>query len=142
MAEVNEKPNSLHIAQDLEQFDYDEAITLSTSYATVLTIRCKKVRESVITFKNDDASIDMDYKIFGTTKKNPDFTDIDSDEWINLISAKTKASSSTYDHTESRPLDADTRWYESFSNTWTAVIVQMKADSGTPTAKIWHRGQN
>ena len=34
------------------------------------------------------------------------------------------------------------RSFETFSNPWRYVIVMVKAASGTPTVKIWHRGEN
>lgn len=124
-----------------EQYDFDESVTLSTSYTNALDIDSRLVRSSIITFNNPSGT-DTDYKIFGTAKKNPDTSNMDSDEWINLISVIDGATGTTYDHTASRPLDAGKRIYVTFGNPYKRVVVQMKADSGTPTVKLWHRGEN
>lgn len=120
-----------------EQFDDDQAVTLSTTYATKLTIDSTEIRQSVITI-DGDASINILYKIYGTAKLNPDLTDITTTGWVNLLS------SGAYDHNAEKTLTAgtNTRAYESFSNPWEYVIVQIKSASGTPTTKVYHRGQN
>ncbi len=126
-------------AREYEQYNSDEAIVLGTSYANVLAFDCMNVKESVIQFKNDDVAIGMNYKIFATAKKAVPLSTADpetEDHWINILST------GAYDHTTNTALSANARGFETFSNPWRYVIVMAKADSGTPTLKIWHRGEN
>jgi len=139
MAQVNPSSGTIAVAREFQQHNYDEAITLSTSYANVLEFDAMNIRESTIMFKNDDGGIDMDYKIFATAKPGVDITTADpeaDDEWINLLST------GAYDHTTATEIPATLRTFETFSNPWRYIIVMAKSDSGTPTLKIWHRGEN
>ena len=126
-------------AREYEQYDYDEAVVLGTSFAKILSFDAMNIRESTIQFINTDATIDMDYKIFATAKKGIDLASADpeaDDEWINLLSP------TTYVHATATEIPALLRAFETFSNPWRYVIVMAKADSGTPTIKLWHRGEN
>lgn len=131
--QINNRAGSLY-----EQLDYDEAFCTSCSYANALVIDSREVKESVIALKNDDCCIDMDYKIYGSIKPGANQCCICADEWFNLISI---SGCCAYCHCSSTALDATVRAVETFSNPWRWVIVQVKADSGTPTAKLWHRGE-
>lgn len=127
------------VARDYERYNWDEAFVTGTGYTKCLLIDSMKVRESVVQFKNDDGAIDMDYKIFASAKKGQDMASVDpetDDRWINLLST------GVYDHATAISLPAGDRAFEAFSNPWRYVIVMIKADSGTPTLKIWHRGEN
>lgn len=129
---------TIALARQYELYNSDEAIVLSATYANVLTFDAMHIRESTIQFKNDDGSIDMDYKIFATAKKAVVLSTADpeaDDEWINLLS------SGAYDHTTATEIPATLRAFETFTNPWRYIIVMAKADSGTPTLKIWHRGE-
>lgn len=118
------------------QYNYDEAITLSNAYSNRLVFNCSRITESVIAINNDSASIVISYKIFGTAKLNPNTADITSAEWINLLSP------ATYDHTTEKSIPISAKAYESFSNPWEYIVVQIKSASGTPTCHVYHRGSN
>lgn len=138
MTQINEG-GTIATARDYERYNYDEAFTTGTGYTKCLLIDSMKVRESTIQFKNDDGAIDMDYKIFASAKKGQDMASVDpetDDRWINLKSPD------PYDHTFAISLPATARAFETFSNPWRYIIIMIKADSGTPTLKIWHRGEN
>lgn len=139
MTQVNPQSGTIAPARHWQQHNLDEAFVTSTSYVNCLEFDALNIRESTIMFKNDDGVIDMDYKIFASAKPSLDLTTADpeaDDEWINLLS------SGVYDHTTATSLPATARAFETFSNPWRYIIVMVKADSGTPTLKIWHRGEN
>jgi len=138
MAQVN-LGGSIAPARDFEIYNQDEDFTTSTAYQVCLRIDALNIRESAILLKNDDGAIDMDYKIFASAKKAINLATADpevDDEWINLLSP------AAYVHTTSKALDANLRVFETFSNPWRWVLVMIKADSSSPTLKIWHRGEN
>jgi len=131
---------NISIALEYDQYDFDESFVTSGSYVVALKIDAMKIRESTIQFINKGAATeDVTYKIFGSAKKA---IKIDSaapeteDEWINLLST------GAYNHATEVTIPDGDRAFETFSNPWRWVIVMIKATVGTPTVKIWHRGEN
>lgn len=122
-----DRPQSLCVAQDFVQTGLDEAVTLGTSMANVLIIDCKKLRSVTVMLRLDDAAIDGDYQVFSTCKENPSTT-VTSDEWY-----PEKVSTSLVHEANSK---------DTFTGNFTYIIVQAKADSGTPTLKAWYKGSN
>lgn len=124
------------------QFDFDEGISVGTSYVTALTIDCTNVTESVIDISNTHASQDITYQVFGSAKQSPNFADTTSSEWMNLLSAQ----GSSYDHTTNKTVthsaSNNARAYESFGNPWQWVLLVVKGSGAATTAKVYHRGQN
>lgn len=139
MAQVD-KFTSISVAQDFEQYNYDTAITLSTTYASVLKINRSKLNRSIIHFKHvASAAETVSYKIFGSADPtiniataNPE-TD---DSWVNLLS------SGAYSHTAETAMLSGSRSINSLTDAYKFIIIMAKASAGTPTLKIWHRGQN
>ena len=126
MVQTN-KPQSLCIAQDFIQTGLDEAVALSGSMANVLVIDCKKLKTVTVMLRLDDAAIDGDYQVFSTCKESPS-TDVTSDEWF-----AEKASTALTHNVNSK---------DTFTGNFSFIIVQAKADSGTPTLKAWYKGSN
>ena len=124
------------------QLNKNEAFTCGTSYANALVFSAKFIRESVFVIKNDDATIGMDYKIYGSLKNDADATTLTDDDWVNLLSIKAGHDGTTYDHDQASALDATKKVVETLDNPYSKIVVQIKSDSGTPTAKVWHRGEN
>jgi len=131
---------------------YEEGIAITTTYKNVLLIDARRVNQTVIEF-NNIGSDDLHYQIFATAKpipevlqyvKTPTNTAVDktSIEWVNLLSIIEGATGSTYDHTFQKTLGDKKRFYESFANEWTAVLVTAKSDTSSTILSIWSRGQN
>lgn len=94
MAQEN-KGGTIAIAREYEQYNSDEVVTASTTYANILEFDAMNIRESTIQITNKGAAI-LTYKIFGSAKKGQLLSGIDpqtNDAWINLLST------GTYDHT-------------------------------------------
>lgn len=116
---------SLYIDQFKEKSGSDEAVSLSDSFANVLVIDMRLYRTVGVSLRLDDAAIDGDYQIFGSYKRDPDTSDVSGDEW-------TVEKVSTALAHEVNSNDVITKPYFK-------VVVQAKADSGTPTLKAWYR---
>lgn len=120
----------------------DENITVTTTYLNVLEIDSKDISDSVITLLNDDSTNDLTYKIYASGKVQ-DLIPADSDDsWINILIDFNVDDSvpANYEHDRAKTIPAQLKHYESFSNKWRWVRVQMQTASGTITAKAWHRG--
>lgn len=95
----------------------------------------------------DTTTDTINYSIYATASNSPDITNIDSDEWVNLLSiiAIEDGDEADYSHDYTKALayvDAtDSRTYESFANRWNRVLVFMEADSSRSSAILYHRGQ-
>ena len=110
------------------QIDYDEAKALSTSMANVLVIDdIGSKKNTTIIIRLDDGAIDGDYQIFTTNKQNPGST-VTEDHWFAEVA--------------STALTHNINVKQRISGEFTAIVVQAKADSGTPTLKIWSRSLN
>lgn len=121
------EPINYGASSDFAVIGKDEAITLGTDFANVLEIDCQKLRGVTIILRLDDAAIDGDYKIFTTCKRNPSST-ITSDEW--------------YEELASTSITHNVNTKNTISGYFTKIIVQAKADSGTPILKAWFKGVN
>ncbi|NIT99613.1 MAG: hypothetical protein GWN01_01310 [Nitrosopumilaceae archaeon] len=117
---------SINIAQDWDGLNQDEAISLTTSYQNVLTIKSMKFRNITVLLHIVGAA--GNFKIFGTTKQTPDTSDVTKDEW--------------YEEVAETALSADVTNKARISGEYTYLVVQMKAGAGTPTGKVWWRGMN
>jgi len=120
----------------------DENITVTTTYTNVLEIDSKDISDSVITLFNDDSTNDLTYKIYASGKVQ-DLIPADSDDsWINILINFLVDDSvpANYEHDREKTIPAQLKIYESFSNKWRWVRVQMATASGTVPAKAWHRG--
>ncbi len=117
----------------------DEAISVDTSYANGLIINSRDVKDSVITLYNDDVTATLSYKIYASAKFSLTVPADSDTSWVNIIDTELEDPAS-YDHDLERTIPARGVFYESFSNKWGWVRVEMKSSSGTITAKAWHRG--
>lgn len=116
------------VAQDFSIYGEDEAIVLSGSFANVLEIDFRELRTATLILRLDHASIDGDYQIFATTKENAGST-VTADHWVP--------------ETASTALTHEVNVEKVFTGkNYSKIIVQAKADSGTPTLKAWFRGDN
>jgi len=118
----------------------DESISVGVTYANAIVIDSRTVKDSAVILFNDDAVETCDYKIFGTTKTGGS-APIDSDDsWVNILDLEVEPVD--YDNDKFKTLPAKGVFYESYSNKWAYVRIQMKASAGTIICKIWHRGIN
>lgn len=116
------------IAQDFSIYGEDEAKALSGSFANVLEIDMRELKTVTVIIRLDDATIDGDYQIFATTKRDPGST-VTEDHWVP--------------ETVSTGLTHNVNVEKVFTGkNYSKVIIQAKADSGTPTLKAWFRGDN
>ena len=120
----------------------DEAITVTDTYANVLEVNSLNISDSAITLYNDDAVKSLTFKIYASSKNTGTIPADGDDSWINILRDLSIDDSipANYDHNREKTIPALIRTYESFSNKWGWVRVQMKTASGTLTAKAWHRG--
>ncbi|WP_428323675.1 hypothetical protein [Nitrosopumilus sp.] len=122
-----EKSISGKIAQDFHRTGYDEADTLTTSWANKVVIKNKDFRNLGFTIRIDGGAIDGDYRVYGTYKPNAD-TDVSGDEW--------------QEETASTALTRDVNVSAVITKPYDTIIIQAKADSDTPAFKYWYRGMN
>jgi hypothetical protein len=137
MAQSNDG-GTIGVATSHESYSWDESFVTSSTYEIALTIDAMKIRESTIQFINKGTGA-VTYKIFGSAKKGQKYRIVNpetDDAWINLLS------SGTYDHATETSIPDGDRAFETFSNPWRYLTIMIKATSGTPTVKIWHRGEN
>jgi len=118
----------------------DESITVTTAFTTLFTVDLDGYADAVLNIRNDDASLGLEYKIYGSSKQT-DTLPIDSDDsWTNILDLSTDPQD--YNDGESKIIPTQTTFYESLSNKWRWFRIQMKTTSGTITAKVWFRGRN
>ena len=122
----------------------DEAISVTPAFANKLLIDSRNIKDSVITIFNGDAVATLSYKIFGTAKDSATIPADADDSWINILrpigGTPDDSDPANYNDNLSKVIPALGLHYESFSNKWTFVRVQMASSAGTITAKAWHRG--
>ena len=125
-------------------FDYvvigaeDEAFVTSTTYANALVVDLQTTVDHVIQIKNTDASIPMFYKIYASPKVTGSAPSDGDDSWFNILSTSTNPQQ--YNHDKEKRLPALKWTAEGLSSRYAWLRIQIKSDSGTPTAKIWVRG--
>jgi len=123
----------------IEQFDYDEDVSVGSAFSKILAFNAVGLREHVFHFRNTDTSTAVTYKIFGTAKRSVDLADADpetDDEWINLVSP------ATYNHAATITIPANDRGRRSLTNVWRYIIVMASATSAVEDFKAYHRGQS
>lgn len=120
----------------------DENITVTTTYLNVLEIDSTDISDSVITMLNDDDTNDLTYKIYASGKNTNTIPPDSDDSWVNILIDFNVDDSvpANYEHDRAKTIPAKLKTYESFSNKWGWVRVQMATASGTVPAKAWHRG--
>ncbi len=121
---------------------FDENITVTDTYLNVLEIDSTNISDSVITLYNDDPTNSFVYKIYASAKVQSIIPDDSDDSWVNILIDLDVDDTipANYNHDREKEIPAKLRTYESFSNKWNWVRVQMKTASGTVPAKVWHRG--
>ncbi len=120
----------------------NENITVTDTYTNVLEVNSLDISDSVITLYNDDPINPLTYKIYASGK-NTTLIPADSDDsWVNILIDLLVDDTipANYDHNRAKSIPAKLKTYESFSNKWGWVRVQMETASGTLSAKVWHRG--
>jgi len=125
----------------MDQYDRDESISITAAEATLFTIDSRKIRDSVISFSNTNAST-MTIKIYGSAKGQltPDIPAFPDISWFNLLNTASTVTPSNYNNNKSVGILQNVPWYESFSNQWAWVIVRGNLASGSGTVEMWHRG--
>lgn len=122
----------------------DEAISVTTTYTNKLLIDSRSIRDSVITISNEDSSTSLSFKIYASAKDSGTIPLDTDDSWINILRPigliPDDSNPANYNHNFSKTIPALGLHYESFSNRWSWVRVQMQSTSGTISAKAWHRG--
>lgn len=120
----------------------DENITVTDAYLNVLEIDSANISDSVITIYNNDATNSLTYKVYASGKVQSTIPDDSDNSWVNILIDLLVDDTvpANYEHNREKELPALFTTYESFSNKWAWVRVQMKTASGTIIAKAWHRG--
>jgi hypothetical protein len=112
-------------------------VTSTDSFAIVLDIDTRGIRESIFSIFNTHGSNSIDYDIWGNLNSNP-------------ITALTGTADTDYDNgwVQIKTTTAQTAGaapaVETLSNPYTRVVVRIKATSSSNqgTVRIWHRGEN
>ncbi len=117
----------------------DESFTVTTSYTNALVVDLQQTTDHVIQIVNTDASIQMNYKIYASPNVSVGAPADGDDSWFNVLN---DTDPTTYDHDLAKAIPALAKAGEGLSNRFAWLRIQLKADSGTPTAKIWVRGTN
>jgi len=124
----------------------DEAITVTTTFTNKLLIDSRDIRDSVITIFNEDPTATLSFRIFGTNKDSTTIPPDADDSWINILrpigGSPDDSDPANYNDNLAKTIPALGLHYESFSNKWTFVRVQMATSVGTISARAWHRGTN
>lgn len=126
-------------------------------YTAVAGVKADNTEFSIDTGDNETAT-DLADSITNDTRTGTDVTTIDqtatsSTNVVTITASETGAEANSITLVSSNgtrlatsaatlTAGAGTRAFETFSNPWRYVIVMIKAASGTPTLKIWHRGEN
>jgi hypothetical protein len=120
----------------------NESITVTDTYTNVLEVNSLDISDSVITLLNDDPTNPLTYKIYASGKNTDTIPADNDDSWINILIDLLVDDTipANYEHDREKTIPAQLKTYESFSNKWGWVRVQMKTASGTVPAKVWHRG--
>lgn len=117
----------------------NENFVTSVSYANAITLDLQTTTDHIIDIVNTDATIGMSYKVYASAKVSGTIPVDGDDSWYNVLN---DTDSSTYDNDFAKSLPATKKAREGLSNRYAWLRVQIKSDSGTPTAKIWVRGTN
>lgn len=122
----------------------DENITVTTSMVNVMIIDSRVIEDSVITLYNSSATENLTYKIYASSKNTETVPNDNDDSWINIMRDLEVNDSipSNYNHNRIKTLPKLFRNYESFTNKWGWLRIQMQVQTGTIIAKVWHRGSN
>lgn len=114
------------------QYNENEEVATTGTFATALDIDSRSIRESVFIIHNN-AGGDLDYQILANAKPlssivDPTGTNDDDKGWVTLATASVATT-------------ADPS-IQTLSNPYTRVIVQIKHTTSTTNVDIWHRGEN
>jgi len=121
---------------------FPEGITISSDGVISVT---KKTNTISVFTPSGSASGNLNYRIFGSTSDNAEFTDpINDPKWINLLSVRDidENPGNSYSDLFELPILSEKKIYESFRNSWRLVIVQMAGDAIRTGARAWHRGES
>lgn len=117
----------------------NENFTTSNVYQNILIVDLQTTIDHIIDIVNTDAIIGMNFKIYASPKVSISAPIDGDDSWFNVLNDTTPAN---YNHDLEKSLPALKKASEGLSNRFSWLRIQIKADSGTPTAKIWVRGTN
>lgn len=124
--------------------DFDEAISLDTTFKNVLEIDSRKIADSVVVMFNPSGNpAAIEYRIYATAKQADEIPPNTDDSWINILRDPQNLDDfdpSTYNHLFFKSIPAGKRFYESFSNQFSWVRVSARLASGSGTMKCWSRG--
>ena len=125
------------------EFDFDESVSLDTTFKNILEMNSKKIGDSIIVIFNPATNANLEYRIYGSLKFATVAPPDADDSWINILRDPTNVDDfdpANYDHNFFRSIPSDKRHYESFTNQWSFVRVFARLLSGSGSCKIWHRG--
>lgn len=129
----------------LAWIDFDQAFAVQTIFTNALIVDSRKITNSVfMIFK--DVGEPLDFKIFATAFVNENVATRDTippdshDSWVNVLDLEDDPAD--YDHGKFKTIPAaKQRFYESWSNRWSWVRLQVKS-ANPQNIKVYHRGSN
>jgi len=118
----------------------DESIISTTTFTTHFSVDIEGYADAVIVIRNDDASIDLNYRIYASADDIDTVPPDADDSWVNILD--TNSNPKKYDHNEQKTIPPLTTFYESLSNKFRWIRLSTQAVSGTVATKCWFRGRN
>lgn len=97
------------------------------------------IKDSIFQIFNTSGATALEYKIFATPKVQGTAPADSDDSWRNVLNGRTD-DPSTYNHDLVRTIPADGQQTESLDNAFAWARIQIRAISGSPSIKVYHRG--
>ena len=124
----------------------DEAFVLSQTFANALVVNLQTIKDSVFQVFNTSGITALEYKVYATPKVQGSAPADSDDSWRNvlngrLLNATTGFSDpSLYNHDLTITIPINGQQTESLDNAFAWARIEIRAITGTPSIKVWHRG--
>lgn len=117
----------------------DESFVLSTSFANALVVDLQTIKDSVFQIFNTSGTTALEYKIFASPKVQGTAPVDADDSWRNTLNGRTD-DPADYNHALVRTIPINGQQTESLDNAFAWARIQIRAITGTPSIKVYHRG--
>ena len=117
----------------------DEAFVLSQTFANALVIDLQTIKDNVFQIFNTSGSTALEYKIFASPKVQVSVPADADDSWRNVLNGRTD-DPADYDHALVRTIPVNGQQTESLDNAFAWARIQIRAITGSPSIKVYHRG--
>lgn len=124
----------------------DEAFVTSQTFVNALVVDLQTIKDSVFQIFNTSGATAIEYKVYASPKVQGGAPADADDSWRNilngrLVNATTGFSDpSLYDHDLTITIPINGQQTESLDNAFAWARIEIRAITGTPSIKVWHRG--